>query len=295
MDRQQLETLAAVIEHGSFRGAASVLNITPGAVSQRIKALEEHVGCMLLMREGAVTPTRAGEAMLRHIVALRLLEEDTLQSIRPDQFPPVSFPLAVNADSLATWFEPVAWELARHHIALELMVDDQDHTLGALARGDVMGAIATQSDPLVGFIAKPVGCMRYQCVATPTFRHRYFMDGFTVPAVLKSTAILFNRKDALHDTFLNSFFGLRVGRYVKHYFPSPVALLGAIVGGIGYGLVPSLQAAPLIGNGVLVDLTPSHALDVELYWHHWKSELQPMAGISEIVMNAARAALIQAT
>lgn len=137
MDRQQLETLAAGIEHRSFRQAASALNITAGAVSQRIKAPAERVGCMLLMREGAVRSTRADKAMLRHIVALRLPEEDTLQSIRSDQFPPVSFPLAVNADSLATWFDPVAWELAKHHIALELMVDDQDHTLGALARGDI--------------------------------------------------------------------------------------------------------------------------------------------------------------
>ena len=40
LDRDQLETFATVVEQQSFDRAASVLSITRGAVSQRIKALE---------------------------------------------------------------------------------------------------------------------------------------------------------------------------------------------------------------------------------------------------------------
>ena len=41
LDRDQLETFAVVIEQQSFEKAATALSITRGAVSQRIKALEE--------------------------------------------------------------------------------------------------------------------------------------------------------------------------------------------------------------------------------------------------------------
>ncbi len=293
LDRQQLETFATVVQHKHFRRAAAALNISPGAVSQRIKALEESVGAMLLMREPTIVPTQAGDAILRYIMAVRLLEYDALQRIKPDRFPPMDFAIAVNADSLATWFEPVAWQLARQHVSLEIIVDDQDHTLTSLARGDVKGCISTQRQPLPGFVAEFVGGMRYRCVAPPEFAGRHFANGFMLADALKVTAILFNRKDALHDSFLKSFFGVAVGKYVKHYFPSPGALLNGILNGLGYGLVPAMQADPLIASGQLVDLAPEQSLVVDLYWHHWESEPPPAAKISQLVMAHARHCLVQ--
>ncbi|MFL9991920.1 HTH-type transcriptional regulator ArgP [Paraburkholderia sediminicola] len=292
LDRQQLETFATVVQHKHFRRAAAALNISAGAVSQRIKMLEESVGAVLLMREPMVTPTQAGEAIHRYIMAVRLLEDDALQHIKPDRFPPVDFAIAVNADSLATWFEPVAWQLARQHVALEIIVDDQDHTLTALARGDVKGCISTQRQPLVGFVAEFVGGMRYRCVATPEFAELHFAGGLTLPGTLKVAAILFNRKDSLHNSFLASFFRVAVCGYRKHYFPSPTALLNAIFDGLGYGLVPEMQAEPLISAGQLVDLAPGHSLVVDLYWHHWESEPPPAANISQLVMDQARRCLV---
>lgn len=41
LDRDQLETFAIVAEERSFERAAHVLNITRGAASQRVKALED--------------------------------------------------------------------------------------------------------------------------------------------------------------------------------------------------------------------------------------------------------------
>ena len=43
-------TLATVLDEGSLDAAARRLHVTPSAVSQRIKALEEHVGRVLLVR-----------------------------------------------------------------------------------------------------------------------------------------------------------------------------------------------------------------------------------------------------
>ncbi|QBR04322.1 ArgP/LysG family DNA-binding transcriptional regulator [Paraburkholderia pallida] len=204
LDRQQLETFATVLECQHFRKAAALLNISPGAVSQRIKSLEAAVGAVLLMRDPTVIPTRAGEAILRYIMAMRLLEDETLELIKPGKFPPVNIAIAVNADSFATSFEPVSWKLGMQHIGLDIIVDDQDHTVTALARGDVKGCISTQREPPIGFQADFAGGMRYRCVATPGFIVTHLPTGMTLPAILDVPAILFDRNDAIHDKFLST-------------------------------------------------------------------------------------------
>ncbi|WP_375385697.1 LysR family transcriptional regulator [uncultured Microbacterium sp.] len=54
------ETLATVIDEGSLDAAARRLHITPSAVSQRIKTLEELLGRVLLVRAKPARPTVAG-------------------------------------------------------------------------------------------------------------------------------------------------------------------------------------------------------------------------------------------
>lgn len=239
-------------------------------------------------------PTKAGEDVFRHFMTVRMHEDDLLRRATPGRTATTAIALAVNADSLATWFEPVTRELARHHVALEIVVDDQDHTLEALARGDVKGFLSTQPEPVVDrFVAEPVGQMRYQCVATPGFAREHFAGGLTLPGVLAATAILFDRRDALHDVFFGLHFGVTVGRYPRHYFPSPAALLNAILDGLGYGLVPAMQAESLIRDGRLLALAPERDLMIDLYWHHWEQEPEPLATISALVMEAARRSLVQ--
>ena len=290
----ELETFAAVVEYRSFSQAAAALNISSAAVTRRVKRLEQSMGALLLIREPAVMPTKAGGEVFRHFMSVRLQEDDLLRRVTPGRMATTALALAVNADSLATWFEPVTRELARHHVALEIVVDDQDHTLEALARGDVKGFLSTRPEPAVDrFVAEPVGQMRYQCVAASGFAREHFASGLTLPSVLEAAAILFDRKDALHDVFLKSHFGVAVGRYIKHYFPSPSALLNAIVDGLGYGLVPAMQAEPLVDDGRLVALAPERDLMIDLYWHHWEQEPEPLAKISAVVMDAARRSLIQ--
>ncbi|CAB4051770.1 hypothetical protein LMG9964_05449 [Paraburkholderia phenoliruptrix] len=57
--------------------------------------------------------------------------------------------------------------------------------------------------------------------------------------------------------------------------------------------MPALQAQPLIGSGRLVALAPGHDLLIDLYWHHWEQEPEPLAAISALVMAAARRSLVQ--
>lgn len=295
LDRDQLETFATVAEQQSFERAAMKLNVTRGAVSQRVKALEGSLSTILLLRDKPVTPTPAGEVLLRHVKALRLLEASSLRELSStDNDGPVPLSIAVNADSLATWFPPLLRELfAKRMVALEVVTDDQDHTSSRLLRGEVLGCISTDAKAAAGFLAKPLGAMEYRCYATPGFVAEFLTDGLTVPNVLRAPAVLFNRKDALHDQFLKRRFGMRIDRYPRHYLPSPSALLEGIAMGAGYGLVPSTQAQGLLQEGVLQELAPGDPVQVDLYWHHWEMEPPIARAITGLIVSYASERLMQ--
>lgn len=296
LDRHQLQTFATVIEEQSFERAAALLNITKGAVSQRVKALEESLATMLVLRERPISPTPAGEKLLRHVQALRMLEDATIRALSgtPGRGDALPVSIAVNADSLATWFPRMLWPLMLDRaVALEVVVDDQDHTLARMARGEVIGCISAEPRAATGFVANPLGSMEYRCFATRGFAREYFPDGITARAAREAPAVVFNRKDSLHDDFLQSLFGFRIDRYVKHYLPASTTLLEGIRMGIGYGLVPSEQLiTSLDAAHDLIDLRADHPVLVPLYWHHWEFEPPLSSEITRRVVAAARERLI---
>lgn len=160
LDRAQLETFSAIVQHGSFERAATVLNVTRGAVSQRIKALEESLATILLLREKPIVATPKGEILLRHVKALKALEDDTFSTIQPNLQKGLQVPMsiAINADSLATWFGPLVLELlTKFRITLEIIRDDQDHTFHRLIRGEVVGCISSEFKAVQSFEATPLG------------------------------------------------------------------------------------------------------------------------------------------
>ena len=287
LDREQLETFARVAEEQSFDKAAPLLNVTKGAVSQRVKALEEEIGAVLLRRDKPITPTAAGEKLLRYVNALRMQEASVIRDIvpEPDREAPVALAIAVNADSLATWFPEALWELLLpRRMALEVVADDQEHTAVRLARGEVIGCISTRADPHSGFMAEPLGQMEYRCYSSASFAAQFFPHGLTLESAIATPAVLFNKKDTLHEDFFLSRFGVQIHRYTRHYLPSPLTLLEGIAKGVGYGLIPQLQAAALAAAGELVDLAPDNPVHVALYWHHWEDEPPTTQQITQAVL-----------
>jgi LysR family transcriptional regulator, chromosome initiation inhibitor len=296
LDRSQLEAFAAVIEHQSFERAAKALSVTRGAISQRIKLLEGMLSTILIIREQPISPTKAGEAVLRHVKTLRLLEHETYLSVaqKIDVQSRAQVAIAVNADSLATWFEAFSHQLLKQlSVELEILVEDQEHTWQILNRGDAIGCVSTESKSSQGFNAIQLGSMEYRCVSTPEFAQQHFKEGMTLQNAISSPAILFNRKDNLHDIFLEKLFGMKIGKYVRHYFPSPAALLNAKLEGSGYGLVPMAIAKPFLECGRLIDLAPSNSVLITLYWHHWQIESELGKKITELLVQTARESLIQ--
>ncbi|MEF7613894.1 LysR substrate-binding domain-containing protein [Aquincola sp. MAHUQ-54] len=184
--------------------------------------------------------------LLRHVNTLNLLEDEALREIRPqvDADEPVPLAIAVNADSLATWLPDVFWHLINtRDITLEVVRDDQEHTLERLLQGDVMGCVSSQRTSLRGFNSHPLGVMVYRCYAAPGFARRWFPDGLPAHAARKAPAVLFDRKDTLHSKFMEQCVGVRMPRYPCHYLPDTKAVFAAVQHSAGYSVLPCLQVA----------------------------------------------------
>jgi LysR family transcriptional regulator, chromosome initiation inhibitor len=294
LDPRQLEALTAVIEHGSFGAAAVALHLTLAAVSLRIKALEDSLGQRLLVRGKQVRATPAGQALIGHVKQLRLMESDLLAGLQTGGASGrggirwQSLSVAINADSVASWFLPgVAPLLQKHRLLLEIVIDDQDHTHDLLKSGDVMGCVTTLSEPMRGCVSEPLGVMRYRCMAAPSVVQRCRTPGGAVSPhkLLAMPAIIFNRKDALQDTFLAQHFGLRQPNYPRHFAPAIDAFETAVELGLGWGMVPEQHLA---GRPGLQDVLPGATVDVVLYWQHWARESLSAQRLTEAVKAAAR-------
>ena len=169
-------TLAAVLDAGSMEAAARALHITPSAVSQRIRALEDEVGRVLLVRTKPLRATPDAHAIVRFARQVALLEHDAAVSLGHGAGP-VTLPLAVNADSLSTWFlAPLARLSARHGVVFDLHRDDQDFTAGMLEDGTVTGAVTSRAVPVGGCRVQPLGVLRYEAVAAPAFAEAWLPD-----------------------------------------------------------------------------------------------------------------------
>lgn len=292
LDARQLEALNAVIEHGGFGPAAKSLSITLAAVSLRIKSLEDTLGQRLLVRGKQVRATPAGQALLGHVKQVRLMEADLLDGLQGGAPPRggvrwQNLGVAINADSVASWFLPgVAALLQRHHLLLEILIDDQDHTHDALKSGDVTGCVTTLTTAMRGCVAEPLGVMRYRCVASPAVaqRCRTPRGAVSIHKLLAQPAVIFNRKDALQDAFLLQHFGLRQPNYPRHFAPAVEAFETAIELGLGWGMVPEQHLATRPG---LQEILPDATVDVVLYWQHWAHESLSAQRLTAAVKEAA--------
>lgn len=117
-----LRVFEAAARHGSFSKAAEELFVTPGAVSQQIRLLEDHVGAQLFLREGRrVSLTDAGRSavpLLRN--AFELMAEATRIMRQPTRKGRVT--VSVAPSFAAKWLMPRLYEFNETHPEIEVWV-----------------------------------------------------------------------------------------------------------------------------------------------------------------------------
>jgi LysR family transcriptional regulator (chromosome initiation inhibitor) len=287
LDPDQLEALAAVISEGTFDAAARALHVTPSAVSQRVKALETSVGQVLLARSKPVRATTSGETLLRAARQIQAVSQEALRELgaedaRDGSGPPV-IALAVNADSLDTWFLAALAELGG--AVFDLRREDENRTAELLRRGEVMAAVTTSRNPVPGCAVRRLGRMRYAPRAAAAFRAQWFPDGVTVAALSRAPVVLLDRDDTIQDRYLRR----RARRPLhppRHYIPESGPFFQAVRLGLGWGMILDLQLARDTGAD-LVDLDPTGGMDVELYWQQWRVAGPTLERVARAVQAAA--------
>lgn len=295
LDYAALSALAAVVREGSFERAAQALHVTPSAVSQRIRQLEERVGCALVIRDQPCRPTETGRRLCQHVDRVRLLEQDlrgTLPGLELDGDARVSLPVAVNADSLATWLAPaIAAFAANQPVLMEVAVDDQDHTGEWLRSGAVVAAVTGVARPASGCNSRALGAMRYLAAASPAFMQRWFADGVGAGSLAEAPSLVFNTKDELQARWARRLCHRHV-ELPRHTLPSTQAFVVASLAGMGWGMHPQALIAPYLAEGTLVELVPGTPLDVPLYWQHARAASSLLEELSKAVLAAAGTALL---
>ena len=298
LDYASLSALASVVREGSFERAARALHVTPSAISQRIRLLEERVGCALVVRGQPCRATETGRRLCQHVDRVRLLEHELhgeVPSLEQEGVARVTLPIAVNADSLATWFAPaVAAFAAGEPVLLDVAVDDQDHTAEWLRSGAVQAAVTANARPATGCNSQPLGAMRYRAVATPAFVERNFSAGVGAGSLALAPSLVFNAKDELQARWVRRLCHRHV-ELPRHTLPSPQAFVTAALAGMGWGLHPQELIAPHLTDGSLVELMPDTPLDIPLHWQQARAASTLMESLTRQVVAAARTALLQNT
>ena len=292
LDPAQLAALAAVHRRGSFDLAAAELHVTPSAISQRIKALEEATGTLLIRRGQPCCATPIGLRLIRHHDEVRLLESTRATDLPALSPGPATLRLAVNADSLATWVIPAL--AATEGFLFDLVIDDQDVSQDWLRRGEVVAAITAHPGPLQGCDTIPLGALRYRATASPAYMSRWFATGTTPQALARAPALTFSDKDRLQERWVTRQTpGLARAAFPSHRMASSQAFVEACLTGLGWGLNPEALVLDHLASGALVDLVPGTPLDVALHWQFTRLAAPALAPLTRAIRNAAGRSLIQ--
>lgn len=297
IDYGGLRAVGAVVQTGSFEKAAKLLHVTPSAVSQRVKNLEDRLGFFLIERGSPCIATEKGEWLCRHLEQVGLLERSLLQRLpglaaADGPQPRVTLHIAVNADSLATWFLEAAARYTRETgVLLDLTVDEEGRTADWLAHGRVVAAVTSRETPIAGCRRVPLGALRYIANASPDFADRHFPEGLSEAAFMQAPVLTYNRHDTLQSAWMKAVLG-REPDCPTHCLPSTHAFLDACLAGIGWCMNPVLLAQSHVDAGRLVDLLPARPLDVPLYWQVNRLAADLIAPLTRAVTAAARGRLM---
>ncbi|MET0854294.1 MAG: LysR family transcriptional regulator ArgP [Microterricola sp.] len=305
LQSDHLRTLAAVLDEGSLESAARALHVTPSAISQRIKALEQQLGRVLLVRSKPIRATESGELVMRLARQLEQLEHETLATlgVGSSALTPVSVPLAVNADSLGTWILPALAELGHaENVRFELHREGEDDTVALLEAGTVVAAVTSVARAIPGCIVRPLGAMEYRPMASPEFVARWFPSGMTLSELSVAPMVNFDRADHMQHSYLReralrdpgAVSGDAPLRPPSHYVPSTADFARAIELGLGWGMLPPVQVGERVASGALVELDPAGGLGIPLYWQQWRLASGLLTRVADSIEAAARATLTQA-
>lgn len=292
LDYQALAAVAAVVREGSFERAAERLGVTPSAISQRVKALEERLGTILIVRGQPCIGTSLGRQLCAHVDQVQLLEADLAPMLFGSDTP-VTLKVAVNSDSMASWFPEAAADFARKsRCMLEFILEDEAHTADRLRSGEVVAAVSADPSAVQGCRTIELGAIDYLACASPAFIARHFPGGVTEQALNQAPCLRFDRRDGLQARWAREMHGIDLDPPI-HWVPSTLGFLHFALAGMAWGMQPRVLARDPVERGQLAELSPDTPIRVRLYWTVARLQASALKTLTDAVRRAARSRLIQ--
>lgn len=286
IDYKLLKALSAVITEQSFEGASKKLSITQSAISQRIKLLEENLASPVLIRSTPLRATARGEVLLNHYRQVNQLESNLLKEMSSQDIKQTThIAVALNADSLASWFIPaISTLLKEERIELDFFITNESHTQTLLKKGEVYSALSSEKLGIANSKVTHIGDVHYKLCAHPEFVERFFKNGLTKKSLQLAPGIEFDQHDRMHENFIKQHYALSRDQYPCHRVRSSEAFVNLILNGLAFSLLPHTQADTYLQTGELIELTPDKRLSLPLYWHSWVLEKGVQKALTESVI-----------
>ena len=295
LDYSSLVAVDAVIREGTFERGAATLGITPSAISQRVRGLEERLGAIVIVRGQPCRPTALGRKLCAHLDRVRLLEHDMALDLGKADGPnmaPVALRVAVNADSLATWFTDAIGAFENgHNVSLHLTVADELVTADHLVSGEAVAAVSSNPAAIQGCKTTRLGALRYVACASPDYVEKHFPQGVTAASLTGAPHLRFNGQDRLQHRWAHEAYGVDLTG-TGHFVPSTEAFIDLSLKGVAWGMHPVPLVKGHLAEGRLLDLSPVHKLDVDLYWTAARLHALALRRLTDAVCKTARKYLI---
>ena len=258
----------AIFEHGTVHGAARAIGLSQTGVTQRIRALERHLGVTLFTRSRkGMRLTNEGTALVRYCQRAADLEGELLSFLHDDTGPAeVALNITGPSSLMRCRIIPQATlALAENPgVTLTFKLDDNESGLAHLKTGAAQLAIMPRADVVNELDSKLLAPARHRLLGPAAWASRSLTD------IIKTERIIdFNEADNATFSYLQEC-GLREqARQRRHFANSPDAIAAMIADGLGYSVLPEDFAEPLLASGSLVDLNPKKWLDEEvaLAWY----------------------------
>ncbi len=287
LDQKDLKCLIEVIDEGGFEAAARVLHLSTGAVSQRIRRLEDVVGAPLIVRGKPHRLTRTGEQVMSFARRIWLLQNEMDRSFAHAGNSGKTIPIAVNDDSLTCWFlEAIKGFTEEVGLYVDIKTTNSEETHDLFVSGQVLAAVTSNPKPVPGSRLRILGSLPYEAVCSPDFASAHFPEGVDRESLRSAPALYYDRQDSVPSRFLDAF-GLTPNEVSRHFLPGAAELYRATAIGMGWSTFPSRYLELQGEKARLIALQPT-PIAVELYWKTWDMASREISALTTHVLRTAK-------
>jgi len=259
----QLQAFLAVMNHRSVSHAAGEVALTQTAVTQRIKALESHLGVTLFVRSRrGMAPTPDAFALKRYCDAVDELGGQLKATLNSGAGAAVSR-IAITGPSsiLRSRIIPSISAVLKQHTQVRVSFELSDLESGAvrLRSGAADIAIVRPEDVVREFDSRLLRSERYILVGPSQWKSRRLQD-----IVSNEPIVDFDPTDRMTFLYLEKFGLGETGVGERHFVNNTDALAGLVASGFGYSVLAEEFAREWISRGTLVALNGGKAYEYKI-------------------------------